>query len=160
MKKEYCRLIDALLNECDPKRVLFVIGSSLKAYEKYLLKKNQGKFEVYAFVPSNINKNEYMTLQKEDVYIRVAIEPSRMGTYKSIAYEIFKRRDSILLALDGNSSAVNLIQEAKNAKYKCRTYVNPHASMLKKKADTLMGYVTMLDDSNIVEDVLKYIHVR
>ena len=81
-----------------------------------------------------------------------------MGIYKSIAYEIFKRNASVLLALDGNSSVVNLVQEAKNAKYSCRIFVNPHCKMLKKKADSLLGYVTLLQDSNNEEDVLKYIH--
>lgn len=154
----YCRMIDTLLEKADPNKIVFVIGSSMKAYEKYLLDHNHDKFEVYAFVPANIDQHTLSLLQKKHVFIRVAIEASWMGSYKSIAYEIFKRSDSILLALDGNSSAVNLIQEAKNAKYKCRTYVNPHASMLKRKADTLLGYVTMLSDSNIVEDVLKYMH--
>ncbi len=158
MQDMYCRMIDTLLEKADPNQIVFVIGSSMKAYEKYLLDHNHDKFEVYAFVPANINQHTLSLIEKKNVFVRVAIEASWMGSYKSIAYEIFKRRDSILLALDGNSSAVNLIQEAKNAKYKCRTYVNPHASMLKRKADTLLGYVTMLTDSNIVEDVLKYMH--
>ncbi len=158
MQDMYCRMIDTLLEKADPNQIVFVIGSSMKAYEKYLLDHNHDKFEVYAFVPANINHHTLSLIEKKNVFVRVAIEASWMGSYKSIAYEIFKRRDSILLALDGNSSAVNLIQEAKNAKYKCRTYVNPHASMLKRKADTLLGYVTMLTDSNIVEDVLKYMH--
>ncbi len=158
MQDMYCRIIDTLLEKADPNQIVFVIGSSMKAYEKYLLDHNHDKFEVYAFVPANINHHTLSLIEKKNVFVRVAIEASWMGSYKSIAYEIFKRRDSILLALDGNSSAVNLIQEAKNAKYKCRTYVNPHASMLKRKADTLLGYVTMLTDSNIVEDVLKYMH--
>ncbi len=160
MSSKYCSLIDELIEKGNPDSIVFVIGSSLKAYERYLLKKNQGKFEVYAFVPSEITKNELSVLEKSGVNIRVAIEPNRMGSYKSIAYEIFKREESILLALDGNSSAVNLIQEAKNAKYQCRIYVNPHSMMLKKKADNLTGYVTFLDDSNISQDVLKYMHVR
>ncbi len=158
MQDMYCSMIDTLLEKADPNQIVFVIGSSMKAYEKYLLDHNHDKFEVYAFVPANINQHTLSLIEKKNVFVRVAIEASWMGSYKSIAYEIFKRRDSILLALDGNSSAVNLIQEAKNAKYKCRTYVNPHASMLKRKADTLLGYVTMLTDSNIVEDVLKYMH--
>lgn len=158
MNSTYCRFIDTLLEKAEPNKIVFVIGSSMKAYEKYLLDHNHDKFEIYAFVPSNIDQHTLTLIKKNHVYVRVAIEASWMGSYKSIAYEVFKRRDSILLALDGNSSAVNLIQEAKNAKYKCRTYVNPHASMLKRKADTLLGYVTMLSDSNIVEDVLKYMH--
>ena len=37
------------------------------------------------------------------------------------------------------------MQEAKNAKKKCRIFVNPHARMLCAKAKSLKGYVTMLD---------------
>ena len=156
-RKEYCALIDTLIKTCDPDKVVFVIGASLKGYEKYLLDHAE-KFDVYAFVPSTISKARLHALQRSNVLIRVAIEPSSMGIYKSIAYEIFKRNASVLLAFDGNSSVVNLVQEAKNAKYPCRIFVNPHCKMLKKKADSLLGYVTLLRDSNNEEDVLKYIH--
>lgn len=156
-RKEYCALIDTLIEKCDPDKVVFVIGASLKGYEKYLLD-HAKKFEIFAFVPATISKARLHALQRCNVSIRVAIEPSSMGIYKSIAYEIFKRNASVLLALDGNSSVVNLVQEAKNAKYPCRIFVNPHCKMLKKKADSLLGYVTLLHDSNNEEDVLKYIH--
>ncbi|MBO6047138.1 MAG: hypothetical protein J6P61_05210, partial [Erysipelotrichaceae bacterium] len=85
--------------------------------------------------------------------IRVAIEPVSMGLYKSIAYEIFKRTNSILIALDGNSAGANLIQEARNSKKKCRLFVNPHSKMLKEKANSLQGYVTLLENN---EEVLKW----
>ena len=150
-------MIDTLIEKCDPDKVVFVIGASLKGYEKYLLD-HAKKFEIFAFVPATISKARLHALQRCNVSIRVAIEPSSMGIYKSIAYEIFKRNASVLLALDGNSSVVNLVQEAKNAKYPCRIFVNPHCKMLKKKADSLLGYVTLLHDSNNEEDVLKYIH--
>lgn len=156
-QKEILHIIDSLLENADPKKNIFVIGDGMKGYEKYLLKKNQGRFDVYAFVPSSINQEEIDRLRKADVKIRVAIEPSSMGIYKSIAYEIFKRRESILLALDGNSSAVNLIQEAKNAKHKCRTFVNIHSPMLKKKAMSLTGYITWIEDSFDVQNVIKYL---
>ena len=55
--------------------------------------------------------------------IRVSIEPSVMGIYKSITYEVFKRRPSVLIALDGNSSGANMVQDAKNGKRN-----RPHAS--------------------------------
>lgn len=156
-RREYCDLIDELLEKADPNKIVFVIGSSLKGYEKYLLNHNKGKFEIYAFVPSMLSEEEIGELKKKDVKIRVAIEPDSMGIYKSVAYEVFKRHESILIALDGNSSAINLIQEAKNAKYKCHIFVNPHASMLKKKAETLMGYVELLKDDASHKNVIKYI---
>lgn len=155
--KEYKKLIDDLLKKCDPRKTVFVIGNALKGYERYLIQQNHGQFDIYAFVPSVMKESEASALRKAGVHIRVAIETSNMGIYKSVSYEVFKRRPSVLLALDGNSSAVNLIQEAKNAKYPCRIFVNQHASMLKKKADSLHGYVTEMKDSNILSDVLKYI---
>ena len=79
---------------------------------------------------------------------------SRQILYKSIAYEIFKRRTSVLLALDGNSAAVNMMQEAKNAKKKCRIFVNPRARMLAAKARSLRGYVTMLEGQGDAEAIL------
>ena len=67
-----------------------------------------------------------------------------MGVYKSISYEIFKRRESTLIALDGNSAGANLIQEAKNAKYRCSIYVSRRSRVLKSKAESLEGYVTLI----------------
>lgn len=156
-RKELCACIDQLLEKADPEKTVFVIGSSLKGYEKYLLEKNRNQFEIYAFVPSTVNEEEIHALQKANVKVRVAIEPSSMGIYKSVAYEIFKQRDSILLALDGNASALNLIQEAKNGKYKCRIFVNEHAALLKKKARSLAGYVTLLNGPKDAEEILKYV---
>ncbi|MBO6269669.1 MAG: adenosine deaminase [Clostridium sp.] len=138
-------LIDALLKTGDPEKVCFVVGHELKGYERYLVQKNQGRFDIYSFVPCEAEPAMVKNLAGAPVYIRVAIEPSSVGIYKNIAYEIFKRRPSVHLALDGNSAAVNLMQEAKNAKKKCRIFVNPHARMLCAKAKSLKGYVTMLD---------------
>ena len=90
--------------------------------------------------------------------VRVAIEPSSMGLYKSIAYEVFKRRPSILLALDGNAAGANLIQEAKNAKKKCRTFVDPASKSLRVKADTLEGYITWLNrEPGMAGTILSYV---
>ena len=62
--------------------------------------------------------------------MRISIEPSGNGLYKSFAYEIFKRRPSVLLAFDGNSPAANLVQEAKNGRYKCDIYVDGRSRAL------------------------------
>jgi len=69
-----------------------------------------------------------------------------MGLYKSFAYEIFKRMPSALLAFDGNSAALNLIQEARNARCKCRIFINPRARGLAGKARLLKGYVQPLGE--------------
>ena len=76
-----------------------------------------------------------------------------MGTYKSIAYEIFKRRESTLIALDGNSAGANLIQEAKNAKYRCRIYVSRSSRTLREKAESLEGYVTLLETDGEIHEI-------
>ena len=39
--------------------------------------------------------------KESGVNIRVSIESEEMGIYKSIAYEIFKQRESTLYAFDG-----------------------------------------------------------
>jgi len=70
-----------------------------------------------------------------------------MGVYKSIAYEIFKRRPSVLLALDGNSSGANMIQEARNGKRKCHILVFDRARLLREKAMNLQGYAVLFDEN-------------
>ena len=85
----------------------------------------------------------------------MSIESSGMGLYKSFAYEIFKRVKSALLAFDGNSAALNLIQEARNGRYKCRIYINPKSRGLAAKAKLLEGYVSPLKDAKTVAEELK-----
>ena len=150
------RLIDGLLEEGDPDRICFVIGHQFHGYEKYLYEQNKGRFPVYAFVPSMVSREEKQRILKADVKVRVAIEPSRMGLYKSIAYEIFKGRSSVLLALDGNSAGANLIQEAKNGRVRSRIFVNYHSKMLKEKAASLQGYVTFLTEDTMPADILNW----
>ena len=150
------RLIDGLLREGDPGRICFVIGHQLQGYERYLYERNGGRFPVYAFVPSTVSPEEKRKILRADVKVRVAIEPSRMGLYKSISYEIFKTRPSVLLALDGNSAGANLIQEARNGRAKCRIFVNGHAKMLKEKAMSLQGYITFLDEKTEPADILRW----
>ena len=149
--REYgCRLIDAILGMADPEKVFFVIGHRLKGYEKYLVTENRerygGKFRIFAMVPTMILPGEAEELLESGVWIRVSVESSPMGLYKSFAYEIFKRRPSVLLALDGNSAGANMVQEARNARYDCRTYLNVHSRILKAKAESLEGYVTVFSD--------------
>ena len=66
-----------------------------------------------------------------------------MGIYKSFNYEIFERRNCALFAFDGNSAVANLVQEARNGKGSARIFLYPKSPMLKAKAASLQGYVTL-----------------
>ena len=68
-----------------------------------------------------------------------------------------KRRPSALLAFDGNSAALNLIQEARNAREKCRIYISPRSRGLAVKTRTLEGYVKPLSDA---EEILNELGIR
>ena len=84
-----------------------------------------------------------------------------MGIYKSFNYEIFERRPSVLIAIEGNSAGANLIQEAKNGKAKALIYVSNNDKNLALKANSLKGYVnvyTNISDVNkMIKNIKKYI---
>lgn len=149
LRKKDAVLIDLLLEQLDPQKVWFATGHRCRGYERYLLEKNAGRFQIFSYVPAMVGEREQKNLSRQDVGIRIAIEPEAMGVYKSIAYEIFKRGPSVLITFDGNSAGVNLIQEAKNAKYPCRIYADRHSRVLKAKADSLEGYVRLFDETDI-----------
>ena len=142
-RRDVCALLDDVLAKGDPSKMFLVIGHSLSGYEQYLVEHNRGKFDIYAFVPARIGQDEAKALNRAGVHIRVSIEPSPMGIYKSVAYEVFKRRPSVLIALDGNSSGANMIQDAKNGKRKCHMFVLDRRGMLREKAKNLEGYVSL-----------------
>ncbi|MCR4869913.1 MAG: hypothetical protein K5859_01285 [Atopobiaceae bacterium] len=142
-RRDICALLDDVLAKGDPGKMFLVIGHSLSGYEQYLAERNQGQFDIYAFVPARIGPEEAKNLKHAGVRIRVSIEPSPMGIYKSVAYEVFKRRPSVLIALDGNSSGANMIQDAKNGKRKCHIFVLDKRGMLREKARNLEGYVSL-----------------
>ena len=147
------KIIDKLLNGLDPNKVYFVIGNKLSGYEKYLVDKNK-KFEIFAIVPSMIFKQEAKALNESNVNICISTEMLRMALYKSFNYEIFERIPSVVIVLDGNSAAANLIQEAKNGKAKSYIYISKDAKTLKDKASLLKGYVKSLNSkTNIVKDI-------
>ena len=146
MRPEDRNFIDGLLAGADPSRVFFVVGHTLSAQEGYLVRQAAGAFRVFAIVPSQITRQERARLQASGVGILVSIESSGMGLYKSFSYEVFRRYPSVLLAFDGNSAALNLIQEARNSRNKCRIFVNSHSRGLSEKAALLKGYVTYLQD--------------
>ena len=137
------KLIDRLLDMLDPAQYFFVIGHRVTGQERYLVERNQGRFPIYAFVPNRIGQPEKVRILKAGLKVRVAIESSSMGLYKSISYEVFKHRPSVLIAFDGNSAGANLIQEAKNSKYKALILISRQSRVLKAKAGALQGYVTI-----------------
>ena len=142
-RRDVCALLDDVLANGDPSKMFLVIGHSLSGYERYVVERNRGKYDIYAFVPARIGPKEAKALARAGVRIRVSIEPSPMGIYKSIAYEVFKRRPSVLVALDGNSSGANMVQDAKNGKRRCHMFVLDRRGMLREKAKGLEGYVTL-----------------
>ncbi len=147
VRDEEKQLIDRLLDTLDPERVFFVIGHSLAGQEGWLVQQNQGRFRIVAIVPNRISRAEKNRLLRSGVSVRISIESSGMGLYKSFAYEIFKRMNSALLVFDGNAPAQNLLQEAKNGRFRCRIFVNPRSRGLSVKARMLEGYVEPLETS-------------
>ena len=146
VREEDRRLLDRLLETLDPERGFFVIGHTLTGQEGYLAEKNRGRFRLAAIVPNRITRAEKNRLLKSGVSVRVSIESSGPGLYKSFAYEIFKRRPSVLLTFEGNAPAMNLIQEARNGRYPCGIFVNPRSRGLAVKAKLLDGYVLPLEN--------------
>ena len=136
-------LLDALLAELDPTKIFFVVGHKLQGHEKYLVQNNK-TFDVYSIIPSLMDEKQMKRLSKAELKgIRISTESQEMGIYKSFNYEIFERRNSVLLAFDGNSSIANLVQEARNGKGRSWIFVHPKSAMLKAKAASLDGYVTI-----------------
>ena len=142
--------LNALLDRADPTKTFFVLGHSMTGQEAFLAQQAAGRFRVFAIVPRLISRAEKTRLQKAGVNVLLSIENSPMGLYKSFAYEIFKHRPSALLAFDGNSAALNLIQEARNGREKCRIYINPRSRGLAVKVKTLEGYVQPLRDAEAI----------
>ena len=137
------QILQALLDNLDPKKVFFVIGHRLTGQEKYIVDNNKG-FDIYSIIPSLMEEKQIRKLQQADLKgIRISTEAQEMGIYKSFNYEIFERRNSALFAFDGNSSIANLVQEARNGKGRTWIFVYPKSAMLKAKAESLEGYVTI-----------------
>ena len=144
----------------DNQKAYFIIGHTVSGYEKEIInicKKLNKPFEIDAIIPRLISKEEINNLSDKSINkIRVSIESDAMGIYKSFNYEIFERRDSIVIAFDGNSPVSNLVQEAKNGKGKSKIYVNENIPVLKDKAKYLTGYVIPFKmKENIVEKIIK-----
>ena len=148
-------LLQALLDRLDPEKVFFVIGHKMRGHEKYILEHNK-KFDVYSIVPSLMSPKQMAKLSKANIKgIRISTEAQEMGIYKSFNYEIFERRNCVLFAFDGNSAVANLVQEARNGKGRTRIFIYPKSAMLKAKAMSLEGYVTI---NASVDEVIHKIH--
>ena len=152
VKPEDEAFIDRLLKAADPEKVFFVVGHTLSGQEGYLARQAAGRFRLYAIVPNRITPAERNKLSRIGAGVIISIESTGMGLYKSFSYEIFRRMPSALLAFDGNASALNRIQEARNSRNKCRIYLNPRSRGLADKARLLRGYVEPLKDP---EEILK-----
>ena len=139
------RAIRRLVESLDDEKVYFVVGHKMSGYEKAVLdaaKELNKNFEINAIVPKEVSAEEVDNILKENINgIRISTEREEMGIYKSFNYEIFERRNSIVVAFDGNSPVSNLVQEAKNGKGKAKIYVNSDVEALKDKANSLGGYV-------------------
>ena len=154
------KILEDLIDKIDYKKIYFVIGHKVQAYEKAILdiiKEKNKEIEVYSVIPNMITKEEKENLEKANITgIRISTESEEMGIYKSFNYEIFERRKSIVIAFDGNSPVANLVQEAKNGKAKAKIYVNKEVPALKDKARSLKGYVVpFYIGDNIVERILE-----
>ena len=141
LKEDEKKFIDGLLKDADPEKVFFIVGHCLKGQEGYLIQKARNRFDVFAIVPTRVTRAEKKRLLEAELGVLLSIESSGMGLYKSFAYEVFKRMPSILIVFDGNSAALNLIQEAKNGRNKCFIFINPRSHELNAKAKMLKGYV-------------------
>ena len=157
-------ILEELLEKLDSEKVYFVIGHKVKGYEKEIIeisKRLNKNFEIYAIVPKMITKENGERLMQENIEgIRISTESEEFGIYKSFNYEIFERRSSVVIALDGNSPVLNLVQEAKNGKGKSRIFVNVDNESLKEKANYLQGYVTTFKiGENIVDEVVNWANI-
>ena len=152
--------MEDLVKNLNSEKVYFVVGHKLSGYEKAIVDASNEmnkKFEIDAIIPKEVSAEEVDKLLNEDVNgIRISTESEEMGIYKSFNYEIFERRNSIVLAFDGNSPVSNLVQEAKNGKGKAKIYVNSEVEALKDKAESLGGYVKSFKiKDNLAEEILK-----
>jgi len=158
--QEGIKVLREFIKNVDSNNVCFVIGHKMQGYEKAIIdisKELNKKFEINAIIPKVVTAKEKEGLLDENIDgICISTETEELGIYKSFNYEIFERRKSIVIAFDGNSPVLNLVQEAKNGKGKSKIYVNQENQLLREKADTLEGYVVPFEmKDNIVDKIFK-----
>ena len=151
------KIIRDLVSRLDRNKVFFVIGDGRSGYERYLVENNNG-FDIYAIVPAVISRSEKEYFYKNKLKAVISTEMNRMGLYKSFNYDIFERRESTVIAFDGNSAVLNLIQEARNGKGKAHIFASSHSKSLKNKAESLQGYIRLFgwndDIVSAIEDIV------
>ena len=160
LREDGINILTELIKRVDENKAYFVIGHKMQGYEKAIVdisRKLNKKFEIDAIIPKMITEDIKENLVKEKINgLRVSIENDDSGIYKSFNYEIFERRNSIVVAFDGNSPVSNLVQEAKNGKGKSKIYVNKETEVLREKAISLEGYVTPFNmNENIVDKIIQ-----
>jgi len=151
------KTIAKLVENLNDEKVYFVVGHKMQGYEKALVdisKKLNKKFEINAIIPKTVSEEVKDSLINENKLNGVCIstESEELGIYKSFNYEIFERRESIVVAFDGNSPVSNLVQEAKNGKGKAKIYINSDVDVLRDKAKSLGGYVVEFKSNDIIAD--------
>ena len=143
--EEGIKALKEFIKNINSDNAYLVVGHKMQGYEKAVVdiaKEINKNIEVNAIVPKVVTEKVKDRLLAENVDgICISPETEELGIYKSFNYEIFERRKSIVIAFDGNSPVLNLVQEAKNGKGKSKIYVNQENELLKEKADTLEGYV-------------------
>lgn len=154
------KVLKDFIQNIDTEKVYFVIGHKMQGYEKAVIdisKELDKKVEIDAIVPKLVTEKVKDRLLDEKVKgICISPETEELGIYKSFNYEIFERRKAVVIAFDGNSPVLNLVQEAKNGKGKSKIYVNQENELLKEKAETLEGYVVPFEmKDNIVNKIIK-----
>ncbi len=157
--EEGIKILKRLIKKANKEKVFFVIGYKVEGYEKAIIdiKKEENKdFEIYAVIPKMISEKVKKNLMDKEINgVRISTESEGLGIYKSFNYEIFERRSSIVIALDGNSAVSNLVQEAKNGKGKAKIYINEEIPVLREKAASLGGYVIPFNmKQQIVEKII------
>ena len=158
--EEGINILREFIKKVDNQKVYFVIGHKVQGYEKAIIdisKELNKKFEINAIVPKVVTQKVKDRLLDDSINgICISTETEELGIYKSFNYEIFERRKAIVIAFDGNSPALNLIQEAKNGKGKSKIYVNKENQLLREKAETLEGYVVPFEmQDDIVEKIFE-----
>lgn len=150
--QEGLEVLKEFIKEIDSDKVYFVIGHKMQGYEKAVVdiaKELNKKVEIDAIVPKMVTEKVKNRLLNENVNgICISPETEELGIYKSFNYEIFERRKAVVIAFDGNSPVLNLVQEAKNGKGKSKIYVNKENTLLNEKAETLEGYVVPFEMQN------------
>ncbi len=157
---EEVKILEELVRRIKIDKAYFVIGHSVQGYERELINITQRlnkKFEINAIIPNQVSEKIKNSLLDINIHgIRISTEGEESGIYKSFNYEIFERRDSIVLAFDGNSPVSNLVQEAKNGKGNSKIFVNTNVKALEEKAKSLEGYVESFSKKqNIIDEILK-----